>query len=198
MKMLCHWALGRYLASWFMRDQSPLHRFFFKLGSIEPDYNPVTYLRGFKTVERFRGHNYRNVCGTIQHLTFNLLYTGESDIKTFYYLGKLCHYTTDAFTYPHNVTFTGTIREHMRYEKRLKWYFIRLLLQNPTPPEIHPYTGTLFDMIEHAHQQYLKVNPSKENDAAFTLQTVSNVVQEFTELFARQAMWLGSVPGTAD
>jgi hypothetical protein len=53
-------------------------------------------------------------------------------------------------------------------------------------------------MIEHAHQQYLKVNPSKENDAAFTLQTVSNVVQEFTELFARQAMWLGSVPGTAD
>jgi hypothetical protein len=198
MKSLCHWVLGRYLASWFMRDQSPLLRFFFKLGSVEPDFNPVTYLRGFKTIEHFRGHNYRNVCGTIEHLTFNLLYTGDSDVKTFYYLGKLCHYTTDAFTYPHNITFTGTIREHMRYEKRLKWYFIRFLHQNPTPPEIRPYSGTLFDMIEHIHQQYLCTKPSKENDVAFTFQTVSNIVQEFTELFSRSSMRLGRMASPAD
>jgi len=181
-----------------MQDQTPMRRFCFKLGNIEPDFNPVTYLRGFKTVEHFRGHNYRNVCDTIRHLTFNLLYTGDNNAKTYYYLGKLCHYTTDAFTYPHNVTFEGTIRQHIQYEKALKWYFIRFILQNPTPPVLRPYSGTLYDQIDRIHRQYLRSVPNRENDSAFTLQAVSNIMQEFTDLFDRSSMQIADAQSPAD
>ena len=48
-------------------------------------------------------------------------------IRKCYHLGKLTHYVADAFTFPHNKKFCGSLKEHRRYEKTLHDQFSDVL-----------------------------------------------------------------------
>lgn len=79
------------------------------LGSVEPDYNPATYLRGSIKRQRFRGHNYENTRECIFKLVQKIQNKKMSERKKCYLLGKVLHYIADAFTFPHNSEFSGSI-----------------------------------------------------------------------------------------
>lgn len=81
------------------------------LGSIEPDYNLITYLRGSIKVEKLRGHNFDNAHHCIETLIDKIETGIMSEVKRWYLLGKLIHYVADAFTFPHNKVFKGNLAE---------------------------------------------------------------------------------------
>lgn len=184
MNKASHFYLAKYITKHFLQDQPLLYRLAFIAGSIEPDLNPVTYLRGFKTVERFRGHNYLNVAPTIEHLTFELNYDGQYDFHTFYFLGKLAHYTTDAFTFPHNNTFKGRIRDHIWYERILQEHFKQFLEVSKYAHIKERDLQTIFSMIAARHEAYMKTPTSLDVDIAYTFNTVSLLVALYLEALA--------------
>ncbi len=92
-------------------------------GCTEPDSNPLTYLKGSRTIQWPRGHNYRNAERLMARLSASLSRRERWGMLDYYRLGKLIHYTSDAFTYAHNETFRENIHEHRCYEARLQRCF---------------------------------------------------------------------------
>ena len=51
------------------------------LGSVEPDYNPFTYLHGSLKTEKFRGHNFDNARKCIVCLIHKIETEDMSELK---------------------------------------------------------------------------------------------------------------------
>ena len=60
MKRESHKILGHYLMQQLQVAPAYRHRKAFLFGCTEPDSNPFTYLKGSRTIQWLRGHNYRN------------------------------------------------------------------------------------------------------------------------------------------
>ncbi|MEI3518476.1 MAG: zinc dependent phospholipase C family protein [Clostridia bacterium] len=87
----------------------------FIIGSIEPDKNLLTYLHGFLGGRKLHGHDYEKYLPVMKRLYDMLSEKKVFGLKDYYRLGKLLHDTADAFTYPHNSIFTGSLAvEHWR------------------------------------------------------------------------------------
>lgn len=99
----------------------------FILGNIEPDINLFTYLHGLAWGEKLHGHNYENILQVMRRLFDSVQRQEKIGIRRYYHLGKLTHYVTDAFTFPHNRVFHGNLREHCRYESELHENFSNIL-----------------------------------------------------------------------
>ena len=100
-----HRCLGKYLVQHYMSDTPERYVKAFLLGCIEPDRNPATYLKGSIRCQWLRGHNYRNARRFMRAISARLERKEKLNLFDYYTLGKLIHYTTDAFTYAHNDTF---------------------------------------------------------------------------------------------
>ena len=100
-----HRCLGKYLVQHYMSDTPERYVKAFLLGCIEPDRNPATYLKGSIRCQWLRGHNYRNARRFMRAISARLEKKEKLGLFDYYTLGKLIHYTTDAFTYAHNDTF---------------------------------------------------------------------------------------------
>ena len=100
-----HRCLGKYLVQHYMSDTPERYVKAFLLGCIEPDRNPATYLKGSIRCQWLRGHNYRNARRFMRAISARLERKEKLGLFDYYTLGKLIHYTTDAFTYAHNDTF---------------------------------------------------------------------------------------------
>lgn len=86
------------------------------LGSVLPDWNPVTYMRGGHGLH---GHNAEITEGRICRLLSDLqkpLAFGFSDGLR---LGTALHYLADSFTYPHHAYYLGSLADHVAYETSL-------------------------------------------------------------------------------
>ena len=93
----------------------------------------------------------------------------------YYRLGKLSHYIADAFTWPHNNTFSGTLRAHMAYEAQLVPVFLAKL-DNLEEIPVGIAHGTLRGWLLAAHRAYLACPPGMETDCQFTLTTVKTAI----------------------
>lgn len=96
----------------------------------------------------------------------------------YYHLGKLLHYVTDAFTFPHNEEFRGNLKEHVEYEK--KFHFLLeenvCLLGGRQPVWVKQKNGTeLFECFEREHTRYLKMRESMWDDLKYIYQMASLV-----------------------
>lgn len=124
MRTIDHLFLGKYLANRYMDCESEVNRRAFVIGNILPDINFMTYFRGFLSKGELRGHNYEQIKPVISKLFKSL---GRRNKKYGLYdylrLGKLMHYVADAFTYPHNECFKGTLKAHIDYEESLHTAF---------------------------------------------------------------------------
>ena len=107
-----HRCLGQYLAQHYMPDVPKPYVKAFQLGCIEPDRNPITYLKGSFRCQWLRGHNYRNARRFMREISWRLEKKDKLNLWDYYTLGKLIHYTTDAFTYAHNDSFTTSFSDH--------------------------------------------------------------------------------------
>lgn len=153
MKGKSHRLLAAYMAEVYLSGQPKSCVRAFQMGCIQPDRNPTTYLKGSMRQQWLRGHNWGNAQRYIQRLCRRLERKQRLRLWDCYYLGKLVHYTADAFTYPHNSEFPDDLKQHNAYEEALQAYFLahfRELTRSIAFP-----AGTAMDTIQVYHRDYL-------------------------------------------
>ena len=170
-----HYHFGLYLLSDELYHTESMEQMAFLYGCVEPDINPVTYLKGSLHGQKLRGHNFPNMLPCIHRLFKKLQGTEASGFLYFYRLGKLTHYLTDAFTYPHNSVFGGTLKEHIMYEVEMEPLFLSSLSLRQISFEDACYSNP-FMLFLKAHREYLCSEMGKQRDISFTLWTVPCII----------------------
>ena len=173
-----HISLGQFLIARYFPDLPRRYHRAFLLGCIEPDRNPVTYLKGSFRCQWLRGHNYPNARRFMEKIAARLEGRKHLTLFDYYTLGKLIHYTADAFTYAHNATFPGDLSFHRAYEIRLQTYFLNYL-KNPPCLDIRP-SGRIMDDIGSYHRSYSLREADIHRDCLFTLQASCCVLAVLT------------------
>lgn len=162
-----HRYLGRYLVEHYMSDVPELHQKAFLVGCIEPDRNPVTYLKGSLRHQWLRGHNYRNARRFMRKISLRLERKDHLKLYDYYTLGKLIHYTADAFTYAHNDTFTTNLGDHMEYESALQDHFLQYIEEDPQVDT--RVARSVMEAIYSYHREYERLEADIRTDARFAL-----------------------------
>lgn len=177
MKLESHRILGIYLAKTYLPPLSKGHMRAFLLGCTLPDRNPATYLKGSARAKWLRGHNWSNAHPYIHRLCIRLDSHQKPGIRDYYALGKLIHYTADAFTLPHNDGFPPAIRLHRSYEEKLhrKWEAYLAL----APLLCRFPGGTMPQIVFQAHSRYEADIPGHDTDLRYTLDTCKALLCRF-------------------
>lgn len=160
-----HRLLGQYLIQNYMPHVTSAQARAFLLGCVEPDRNPTTYLKGSRRALPLRGHHYPNAQRYMFRLARRLERRTSFQLLDYYALGKLMHYTADAFTYVHNETCAQGLLGHREYEVILQEYFLEYLnnrQESPVPP-----FGSVEEMIRFFHRYYLQLPPDIHRDSEF-------------------------------
>lgn len=178
-----HRCLGLYLARRYMSHIPQRYVQAFLFGCIQPDRNPTTYLKGSLRCQWLRGHNYRNAERFMRRVSRRLEKKTSLNLFDCYTLGKLIHYTADAFTYAHNADFPGQLRSHRQYEILLQNYFLDFMAQDPTSnPTFH---RSIMHTICGYHRHYEQIAPAFRKDSHFALTACCSVM---TILFTKSIL----------
>lgn len=162
-----HQYLGKFLAQQYMKDTPERYVRAFLIGCVEPDRNPATYLKGSLRFQWLRGHNYRNARRFMRQISWRLERKEKLNLLDYYTLGKLIHYTADAFTYAHNDTFPSDLTEHRQYEAALQEHFLQYLQEDP---QVDPHTArSIMEAIYSYHEEYEDQQADIRTDAKFAL-----------------------------
>ena len=162
-----HRMLGEYLVRRYMADVPDVYVRAFLFGCIQPDKNPVTYLKGSFREQWLRGHNFRNARRFMHRISCRLERKCRLRLFDYYTLGKLIHYTTDAFTSAHNEDFPESLRLHQKYEHSLQEYFLPYLQQVPSV-EVHA-GRSIMESIRRFHREYRLADTDICRDARYAL-----------------------------
>lgn len=167
MKAKSHQQLGHYLVDKYMDNAPRRYAWAFLIGCVEPDKNPTTYLKGSIRCQWLRGHNWGNSLRYMRRISVNLEQKERLRLWDFYRLGKLIHYTTDAFTYAHNDCFQENLKQHCRYEILLHQYFVRYLASAPASPCMQ--YDSVMEMIQAYHMDYRRKPAGVHTDSRYTV-----------------------------
>lgn len=163
-----HICLGEYLLTKYLSDLPSPHRQAFLFGCIEPDRNPATYAKGSIRSRWLRGHNYHNAKRFMARISRRLERRKKLKLFDYYTLGKLIHYTADAFTFAHNDGFSDRLSDHRDYEVQLQNYFLNYLCETPS---VHVHHGqSVMDTITEYHKLYSGEIPAIHLDCWYALQ----------------------------
>ena len=174
MRGASHRSLGRYLAGRYMTNIPAHYVRAFQLGCIEPDRNPATYLKGSLRRQWLRGHNYGNAKRYMFRISRRLERKDRLNILDYYTMGKLIHYTTDAFTYAHNEEFTTDLSEHMTYEVALQNHFLEYMQTNPSVDETS--AESVEEAIRSYHRDYIRKPADIHRDTKYALKVCCCVI----------------------
>lgn len=173
-KAQSHYALGRYLSKKYLQNIPEKYIRAFLLGCIEPDKNPTTYLKGSIRSHFLRGHNWESSQRYMQRIAKRLERRKKFRLTDYYTLGKLVHYTADAFTYAHNSTFSDGLPAHRQYETNLQQYFLAYL------PQAMPHTpgirSGIMDAIRRYHREYSSHCANIQRDSKYCIAATSMVM----------------------
>lgn len=169
-----HICLGQYLIDHYMENTPKACTRAFLIGCVQPDRNPVTYLKGSVRFQWLRGHNYRNARRFMRRISQRLERKQQLNLFDYYTLGKLIHYTTDAFTYAHNAEFPRDLSDHRVYEAALQDHFLAYMR---TDPQVNPrVAGTIMEAISSYHREYEEKAKGIRTDSRFALTACCCVV----------------------
>lgn len=163
-----HICLGHYLIRHYMPHISKTQARAFLLGCIEPDRNPATYLKGSLRCQWLRGHNYDNARRFMRRISARLERKEAWNLFDYYTLGKLIHYTTDAFTYAHNASFPKDLDLHMDYEVRLQDHFLEYMACDPQV-DVN-LAESIMEAITRCHLKYSSQAANIRRDSRYALQ----------------------------
>lgn len=172
-KAKSHRRLGEYLAAYYLPGAPRRYIQAFLLGCTEPDKNPSTYLKGSIRSQWMRGHNWGNAQRYMTRIANRLEKRNKLLLADYYTMGKLIHYTVDAFTYAHNEEFSGALPAHRSYEKELQAFFLSYLKHRRclTPA----VGGSVMEAIRVYHQEYANRPSDIHRDSRYCV-LVSSVV----------------------
>ncbi len=147
-----HLRLGEYLARQYMHNIPARYVRAFLIGCVEPDRNPATYLKGSIRYQWLRGHNFHNARRYMRKISCRLEQKEHLNLLDYYTLGKLIHYTADAFTFAHNDSFPKDLSAHREYEAALQKHFLEYLQEDP---QVDPSTAlSIMDAIYEYQFRY--------------------------------------------
>lgn len=165
--------LGKHLVSQHFANTPKRYSIAFITGCIQPDRNPATYLKGSLRSRLLHGHNWSNSQRYMNRICRRLQNRKKLRLLDYYTMGKLIHYTVDAFTFSHNERFTDNIRTHRRYESHLESHFLRHLTEDNIPELRH--SGSVMETINSYHAEYGKKKAGMSADCKYSI-LVSNLV----------------------
>lgn len=177
MKSTSHHLLAQHLVDIYLFNYSASSKRAFALGCVQPDRNPTTYIKGSIRNQWLRGHNWENARRYIRRIGKRLEKRKRFRVSDFYQLGKLIHYTADAFTYAHNDHFHQSLADHRGYERRLHKYLIGYLdaVNGPVEDNI-PCDLSVFEFITRSHSRYMRCHPGVHTDAQYCVHACRHVL----------------------
>lgn len=141
----------------------------FLFGSFQPDCNPLSYLKGSFRAKKFMGHNFSNSQFYMEKHIDRLQHrTGKWRLWQYYTLGKLTHYLADAFTFPHNDTYSDSLIAHRHYEDGLRGQLAQYLQESSLRRAKSREDVTA--AIEQLHGQYLEAVSDWQRDIRYILE----------------------------
>ena len=173
-KALSHKTLGTYLAERYLHNASKQQIRAFLLGCTQPDINPATYLKGSIRCKWLRGHNWANARSFMEKLARRLEKKQRLRLLDYYTMGKLIHYTVDAFTSSHNDHFPTDLQIHRNYESQLQAYFLPYLKgRRQSAPAAH---SSIMDTICFYHKEYAAAPSNIRTDSRYCVLVTSLVL----------------------
>lgn len=173
MRKKSHISLAKYIINNMQTEELMIHKKAFYIGSILPDCVPSFVTRRHSIDETF--HILRE---EIKKVTED--YDVEKGMNSYYcrHLGVITHYIADYFTFPHNSTFTGTIKEHCNYEndlmKMLKEY---VEVRKPVySQKVFQTVDDICNFILKMHKEYLKAINALKVDCAYIVNLCYRVI----------------------
>ena len=187
MQKKSHISLARYLVEVLNDEELKKHRFSFYLGSILPDIKPSFIYRRHEIDE-----TYQAVKKNILRLAEGKKAVEKEKKGRKYYmdLGQISHYLADYFTFPHNKIYTGSLKEHCSYEKKLK-YNLQHYLQSgeATKQRLKSFdvksAEGLCDFIEQIHKDYILMRKNMESDICYIVEMNKRVVEAILQLLTQ-------------
>jgi hypothetical protein len=173
-KRASHKSLGQFLSQNFLQIAPKRYTFAFQLGCTQPDMNPTTYLKGSPRCQWLRGHNYGNASRYMARLSRRLERRRKLRLLDYYAMGKLVHYTVDAFTSAHNHHFPAQLQAHREYENQLQSYFLSYLKRSHIPQSAT--SGAVMDVIRSHHEQYIQKPADIRTDSRYCVLVTSLIV----------------------
>ena len=174
MRRSSHRSLGEYLVQSYISTMPRRHIQAFLLGCIQPDMNPGTYIKGSIRCQWLRGHNYNKSRYLMQRTSKRLEKKMRLNSLDFYTLGKLIHYTADAFTSCHNSHFPTGLKHHRKYEIQLQNYFLDFL--SHSPPIEAKTAHNIMQIITQYHDTYTTLPSHIHTDTVHILSVCSSVM----------------------
>lgn len=159
--------------AWYVGKRKKLNKVrvcIMTLGSIFPDINILSYLRG---------HTYENSFSMIQRKMRNMSKQKNKNFEYYWNLGIIQHYIADYFTHPHNRKFCGSLSEHCEYEKQLRYEMKKCLEfweKERIKKELPKNIDEIFVCIEEQHRQYSWSDVSLKRDCRYIIGMVEYVV----------------------
>lgn len=186
MRKKSHISLAGYIVNSFDKQDLVRHKKAFYLGSILPDCKPTfltTKHEFFTTFDMLKDEMKKLTIVNHENISNQRAYWRN--------LGQVIHYIADYFTFPHNNTYDGSLKDHCIYEKHLK---IRLKeyinsgeaeknTVNLVPLES---LDSLFQFIAKAHEEYLIFKRSVQEDCRYIVNITRQVVCSLIHLFEKE------------
>lgn len=173
-KTLSHRILGKYLAETYLSAVPKRYTKAFLFGCTQPDRNPTTYLKGSFRCQPLRGHHWLSSQNYMQRIARRLQQKRKFKLFDFYTMGKLIHYTADAFTASHNEIFPMDLSTHRAYEIALEDRFLSYIHQHRSPAK--RIAGNVMDAIRHYHTSYTNSKDLLAADCHYSVLVTSLVV----------------------
>ncbi|MBO8444053.1 MAG: zinc dependent phospholipase C family protein [Spirochaetes bacterium] len=149
----------------------------FMLGSVEPDINVFSYLRGWRCGRRMHGHDAGNCAKHLSTLILRLQQRRIDSFWSWFLLGTLMHYLADSFTAVHNSFMAVPVAEHLEYENRLHTALMAQL-EKDLPLTPLPYSPIC--LMKRCHDEYSRMEHCTEVDARTIVSICSTVFLALT------------------
>lgn len=181
-----HISVAKYIVNNINTQELDDHKKAFYLGSILPDCKP-----SFLTKKHEFTGTFEQVREDIRNLTVDCDIMGRNERVYWRRLGEVIHYMADYFTFPHNHTYEGNLKDHCIYEKHLKKYLKSYIKSGEAirqQKEMKSFKNVdgLFSYIEASHKEYLKFKRSVEEDVKYIILLCQQVVVAIVQLLNKR------------
>ncbi len=185
MRKKSHISLARYLVRELRLEKLTKHQKAFYLGSILPDLSPKMITAP---------HEYETSYGSLQELIRSIHADGENGLCSsrviWRRIGVVMHYLADYFTFPHNISYEGSLKDHCLYEREMK-HWMRQYVRTPEAMMLFRKQRAavkglesleeLFAGIESAHREYrlMKEQHTVKDDCRWIVAMCARVILYF-------------------
>ncbi len=183
MRKKSHISVANYLLNSHGMEYLQGHKKSFYLGSILPDCVP-SFITRRHCIEDTIDILKKEIDKVTEH------YDATQGLTPYFcrHLGVITHYVADYFTFPHNETYPGNIKDHCVYEEDLK-HAIRAYVKSEDAMRVREKNGLfansdeIISFIRRAHDEYLKLINQVKLDCMYIVELCHKVVDAILQLF---------------